>query len=117
MDRRFVLICGGDRQRYRPGEFDGLAAAVRANPLAALVCVTGPMAANIEAALRAAGFDAIVEVADTEEAVERALDVAGAAVVFSPGCGTGTGFADKYVRGEAFDDAVSKLVSTGQALP
>jgi UDP-N-acetylmuramoylalanine-D-glutamate ligase len=117
LDRRFVLICGGDRQRYRTGEFDLLAQAVGTNPQAALVCTMGPMAANIEAALRRAGFDAVVRAAAMEEAVERALDVTGVAVVFSPGCGTGTEFADKYVRGEAFDDAVSKLVSAGQALP
>jgi UDP-N-acetylmuramoylalanine-D-glutamate ligase len=117
LDRRFVLICGGDRQRYRPGEFDLLARAVGANPQAALVCTMGPMAANIEAALRRAGFGAVVRAAGMVEAVERALEVTGAVVVFSPGCGTGSLFADKYVRGEAFDDTVSKLVSTGQALP
>jgi len=117
LERRFVLICGGDRQRYRPGEFDLLAQAVGANPQAALVCTMGPMAANIEAALRRAGFDAVVRAAGVVEAVERAVAAPGAAVVFSPGCGTGELFADKYVRGEAFDDAVSKLVSAGQALP
>jgi UDP-N-acetylmuramoylalanine--D-glutamate ligase len=117
LDRRFVLICGGDRQRYRPGEFDLLAHAVGANPQATMVCTVGPMAANIQAALRTAGFDAVVRAAGIEEAVERAMEVPGAAVVFSPGCGTGAEFADKYVRGEAFDDAVSKLVSISQALP
>jgi UDP-N-acetylmuramoylalanine-D-glutamate ligase len=75
------------------------------------------MAANIEAALCRAGFEAVVRTAGVVEAVERALAVTGAMVVFSPGCGTGRLFADKYVRGEAFDDAVSKLVSTGQTLP
>lgn len=115
LERRFVLICGGDRQRYRPGEFDRLAEAVGAKPQAALVCTMGPMAANLEAAFRAVGFDAIVSCADVAEAVERALEVAGATVVFSPGCGTGREFADKYVRGETFDDVVSKLVSAGQA--
>jgi UDP-N-acetylmuramoylalanine--D-glutamate ligase len=117
LERRFVLICGGDRQRYRLGEFDLLAQLVGANPQAALVCTMGPMAANIEAALRRAGFDAVVRAAGVVEAVERALEVPGATVVFSPGCGTGELFADKYVRGEAFDDAVSKLVFAGQALP
>jgi len=116
LGRRFVLLCGGDRQRYRPGEFDLLAQAVGANPQAALVCTMGPMAANIEAALHAAGFDAIISCAGMVEAVERAMEVPGAAVVFSPGCGTGQLFADKYVRGEAFDDAVSKLVSADQAV-
>jgi UDP-N-acetylmuramoylalanine-D-glutamate ligase len=117
LERRFVLICGGDRQRYRPGEFDVLAQAVAANPLVALVCTMGPMAANLEVALHRAEFDAVVRAAGVVEAVERALEVTGAAVVFSPGCGTGQLFADKYVRGEAFDDAVSKLVFSGQALP
>jgi UDP-N-acetylmuramoylalanine-D-glutamate ligase len=120
LDRRFVLICGGDRQRYRHGEFDPLAAAVRANPHAVLVCTMGAMAGNIEASLRTAGFDAVVRCAHLEAAVERAIEVAGAVVVLSPGCGTGTGpgapFADKYARGEAFDDAVSKLVSSDQAV-
>jgi UDP-N-acetylmuramoylalanine-D-glutamate ligase len=116
LDQPFVLICGGDRQRYRPGEFDQLAAAVHANPHAALVCATGPMAGNIAGSLRTTGFDAIVHATDLDAAVERALDVAGAAVVFSPGCGTGSQFTDKYARGEAFDDAVSKLVSNGQAV-
>ena len=115
LDHRFVLICGGDRQRYRPGEFDSLANAVGGNPHAVLVCTTGPMAANIEASLRTAGFDAVVKAAHLEEAVERAMDVTGAAVVFSPGCGTGSLFPDKHVRGEAFDDAVSKVVSSDQA--
>jgi UDP-N-acetylmuramoylalanine--D-glutamate ligase len=115
LDRRFVLICGGDRQRYRPGEFDRLARAVRANPHAALVCTTGAMAANIEASLHAVGFDAVVRSAHIAGAVERAVDVSGAAVVFSPGCGTGAQFADKYARGETFDEAVSKLVSGDQA--
>ncbi|MGH8835541.1 MAG: Mur ligase family protein [Actinomycetes bacterium] len=116
LDRRFVLICGGDRQRYRPGEFDPLAAAVRANPHAALVCTIGAMAANIEASLWAVGFDRVVRCARLEEGVEHAMDVTGAVVVFSPGCGAGSMFADKYTRGEAFDDAVSKLVSGGQAV-
>lgn len=116
LDRRFVLICGGDRQRYRPGEFDSLAEAVGANPHAALVCTMGPMAGNIETSLRTVGFDAVVSCAHIAiaEAVERAMEVTGAVVVFSPGCGTGSQFADKYVRGEAFDDAVSKLVSSDQ---
>jgi UDP-N-acetylmuramoylalanine-D-glutamate ligase len=117
LDHRFVLICGGDRQRYRPGEFDSLAEAVRANPHAVLVCTTGPMAPNIEASLRTTGFDAVVRAAHVDEAVERAMDVAGAAVVFSPGCGTGSLFPDKHVRGEAFDDAVSKAVPSDQASP
>jgi UDP-N-acetylmuramoylalanine-D-glutamate ligase len=116
LERRFVLICGGDRQRYRQGEFDPLARAVATNPQAELVCTMGPMAANIEAALSTAGFGAVVRVTGMVEAVERALEVTGAVVVFSPGCGTGRAFADKYVRGEAFDDAISKLVSTAQAL-
>jgi len=115
LDHRFVLICGGDRQRYRPGEFDSLADAVGANPHAALVCTMGPMAHNIEASLRTFGFDAVVYTTDLEEAVERAMQVTGAVVVFSPGCGTGSLFPDKHVRGEAFDDAVSKHVSTDQA--
>lgn len=117
LDRRFVLICGGDRQRYRPGEFDSLARAVGANPHAALVCTMGPMAGNIEASLRSVGFDAVVPTADLAQAVERAIGVTGAAVVFSPGCGTGSLFADKHVRGEAFDDVVSTLVSSGKAAP
>jgi len=115
LDHQFVLICGGDRQRYRPGEFDSLAAAVAANPHAALVCTMGAMADNIEASLRTVGFGAVVRSAHVDEAVERAADVSGAVVVFSPGCGTGSLFADKYLRGEAFDDAISKLVSSGQA--
>lgn len=115
LDRRFVLICGGDRQRYRPGEFDSLARAVGANPHAALVCTMGPMADNIELSLRRIGFDAVVYAAHLGEAVERAMVVTGAVVVFSPGCGTGSLFADKYVRGEAFDDALAKLVSSDQA--
>jgi UDP-N-acetylmuramoylalanine-D-glutamate ligase len=117
-DRPFVLICGGDRQRYRPGEFDQLAAAVRANPHTALVCTMGPMADHIAAALHATGFaePAVVHAADLETAVERALDVTGTTVVFSPGCGTGSLFTDKYTRGEAFDDAVTKLLSNDQAI-
>lgn len=111
LDRRFVLICGGDRQRYRPGEFDGLAQAVAANPHAALVCVIGPMGGNIAAALRAAGFHEVVSCADLVGAVERAAGVEEAAVVFSPGCGTGTQFQDKYRRGEVFDDAIAALLS------
>ena len=116
LDQPFVLICGGDRQRYRPGEFDQLAAAVHANPHAALVCTMGPMADHIAASLRAAGFHAVALVARLEAAVERAVDVTGAAVVFSPGCGTGSLFADKYTRGEAFDDAVSKLIHSDQTV-
>jgi UDP-N-acetylmuramoylalanine-D-glutamate ligase len=116
LDRRFVLICGGDRQRYRLGEFDSLARAVGASPHAALVCTMGAMAASIEASLREFGFDAVVRSTHIAEAVERAMKVNGAAVVFSPGCGTGSQFADKYARGETFDDAVSKLVSSDQAI-
>jgi UDP-N-acetylmuramoylalanine--D-glutamate ligase len=115
LDRRFVLICGGDRQRYRPGEFDSLARAVGANPNVVLVCTMGPMAGNIEASLATIGFDAVISTSHLEEAVERATDVTGAVVVFSPGCGTGPLFADKHVRGEAFDDAVANLVSSDQA--
>jgi UDP-N-acetylmuramoylalanine-D-glutamate ligase len=77
----------------------------------------GPRAPNIEASLRTTGFDAVVRAAHVDEAVERAMDVAGAAVVFSPGCGTGSLFPDKHVRGDAFDDAVSKAVSSDQASP
>jgi UDP-N-acetylmuramoylalanine-D-glutamate ligase len=115
LDRRFVLICGGDRQRYHPGEFDSLARAVGANPHAALVCAMGPMAGNIEASLATIGFHAVISTAHLEEAVERAMNVTGAVVVFSPGCGTGALFPDKHVRGEAFDDAVANLVSSDQA--
>ena len=115
LDRRFVLVCGGDRQRYRVGEFDDLAQAVSANRHAALVCVTGPMAGHLEAALRAAGFDAVTACGDLTAAVTRGLAVADAALVFSPGCGTGTLFTDKYERGEAFDDAVAAVLPDGQA--
>ena len=111
MAERFVLICGGDRQRYRPGEFDALAAAVAASPHAALVCTTGPMAGHLERALCAAGFDALARCTGIPDAVDRALGVAEAAVVFSPGCGTGSLFLDKYERGESFDDAVSARTS------
>jgi UDP-N-acetylmuramoylalanine-D-glutamate ligase len=117
LDRRFVLVCGGDRQRYRPGEFAVLARAVSTSRHAALVCATGPMAGHIEAALRAANFDAVVVCGDLTDAVSRALDVPGAALAFSPGCGTGSLFTDKYERGEAFDDVVSALLSGGQAVP
>jgi UDP-N-acetylmuramoylalanine--D-glutamate ligase len=115
LDRRFVLICGGDRQRYRPGEFDSLAQAVSANPHAALVCTMGPMAGNIETSLATTGFHAVIPTSHLKEAVQRALDVTGAVVVFSPGCGTGSLFADKHARGDAFDDAVANLVSSDQA--
>ena len=114
---RFVLICGGDRQRYRSGEFDVLAAAVKTNPGTALVCTTGPLAGEIEASLRRVGFDAVIRCDDVEHAVTRAVAEAGAALVFSPGCGTGSLFLDKYRRGEVFDNAVATAVSGGQALP
>jgi UDP-N-acetylmuramoylalanine-D-glutamate ligase len=116
IDYPFVLVCGGDRQRYRPGEFDALAASVATNPHVALVCTTGPMAGHIEHALRRAGFGSIAPTPDIPHAVERALDVPGAAVVFSPGCGTGSLFSDKYARGEVFDDAVTGLLSEGQTV-
>jgi UDP-N-acetylmuramoylalanine-D-glutamate ligase len=115
LDRPFTLVCGGDRQRYRPGEFDLLARTVAANPHAGLVCTIGPMAGNLAAAFRAAGVDAVVRTADLDEAVERALACSTPVLVFSPGCGTGSQFADKYARGEAFDRAVRTLVSAGQA--
>ncbi|HET8643789.1 MAG TPA: hypothetical protein VFM37_17770 [Pseudonocardiaceae bacterium] len=117
LDQRFALICGGDRQRYREGEFRPLAAAVAANPHAGPVYTIGPMAGHLTAALQAAGFRAVARAADLDQAVERALREPATTVVFSPGCGTGAMFADKYVRGEAFDDAVTRLVSAGQTTP
>ncbi|HEY6748803.1 MAG TPA: hypothetical protein VI357_24190 [Mycobacteriales bacterium] len=115
LDRPFALVCGGDRQRYRPGEFDHLARTVAANPHAGLVCTVGPMAGNLAAAFHAAGVDTVVRAADLDEAVERAVASPAPVLVFSPGCGTGSQFPDKYARGEAFDRAVRTLVSARQA--
>ena len=113
----FVLICGGDRQRYRPGEFDLLAQALAANRSTAGVITTGPMAAPIEAALVTAGWNEFRRAESVPHAVELAMAVPNVAVVFSPGCGTGNLFVDKYARGEEFDDAVDRLVPAGQAVP
>jgi UDP-N-acetylmuramoylalanine-D-glutamate ligase len=115
LDRPFVLVCGGDRQRYRPGEFDALARAVAGNPRAVRVCTLGPMSAPLERALRVAGFAAVDPCVRLEQAVQRALETPAEVVAFSPGCGTGAEFPDKYARGEAFDRAVATLVSAGQA--
>ncbi len=112
----FVLICGGDRQRYRPGEFDDLARALAANRMTAGVVTTGPMAAPIEAALVAAGCRDFCRADSVRHAVELAMAIPDVAVVFSPGCGTGTLFVDKYARGEEFDAAVDRLVPAGQAV-
>ncbi len=112
----FVLICGGDRQRYRPGEFDDLARALAANRMTAGVVTTGPMAAPIEAALVAAGCSDFCRADSVRHAVELAMAIPDVAVVFSPGCGTGTLFVDKYARGEEFDAAVDRLVPAGQAV-
>jgi UDP-N-acetylmuramoylalanine--D-glutamate ligase len=114
LDEPFVLICGGDRQRYWDGEFDVLATALVGNPWTAGVVVTaGPMTPHLAASLRAAGCP-FVDADDIPHAVERALEVTGAAVVFSPACGTGTLFLDKYERGELFDAALDRLVPAGQ---
>ncbi len=114
LDEPFVLICGGDRQRYHAGEFDPLAAAVAGNPHAGpVVVLAGPMAGHLEDALSAAGC-AFTTAAGIDDAVERALAVDDAAVVFSPACGTGTLFIDKYERGELFDAALDRLVPAGQ---
>jgi UDP-N-acetylmuramoylalanine-D-glutamate ligase len=115
LDRTFVLICGGDRQRYQAGEFDGLARAVAGNPHARRVYALGPMAGHLVAALRAAGFAAADPCEGLEQAVERALRTPAEVVAFSPGCGTGAEFPDKYARGEAFDRAIANLVPAGQA--
>ena len=117
LDRPFVLICGGDRQLYRPGEFGQLARTVAGNPHAVRVCVLGPMAGHIRAALGSVGFAATDWCAGLDQAVERALATPAEVVVFSPGCGTGSDFADKYARGEAFDRAVARLVPAGQTAP
>ncbi|MGI9031144.1 MAG: Mur ligase family protein [Ilumatobacteraceae bacterium] len=115
LDEPFVLLCGGDRQRYTAGEFDQLAQAVAANPHArAVVVLPGPMARHLGAALADARC-AFVTVDSITAAVERALAVDDAAIVFSPACGTGTLFLDKYERGEQFDAAIDRLVPAGQA--
>jgi UDP-N-acetylmuramoylalanine-D-glutamate ligase len=84
------------------------------------VCVTGPMAPHISAALRAAGCGRATVCPSLEDAVARAAAVADAAIVFSPGCGVGTMYADKYARGEAFDAAVgalgARVVPAGEAV-
>jgi UDP-N-acetylmuramoylalanine-D-glutamate ligase len=72
------------------------------------------MAGHIGQSLRRAGFSAIAFASGIPEAVERALRVPDATVVFSPGCGTGSLFPDKYARGEAFDEAATKLVPDAQ---
>jgi len=114
LDQPFVLICGGDRERYREGEFDELAAALATNPCTTFVVTTGPMAAHLEAALASAGYSSLARADSIGDALERALDVEAAAVVFSPACGTGSLFIDKHERGELFDAALDRLVPTGQ---
>ena len=112
MQQAFVLICGGDRQQYNPGEFDQLALAVATNRHAVQVLVVGAMSDNIAAALRSIGFCEVAKAASIPEAVERAIEVSGATVVFSPGCNPWPEFVDKYERGENFDLAVSNLLSS-----
>jgi UDP-N-acetylmuramoylalanine-D-glutamate ligase len=114
-ERRFTLICGGDRQRYRDGEFDVLAWAIAANPVAAFVFTMGPMAPHIEASLRGAGIDWFTRVDTIAEAVTRAVELPDVAIVFSPGCGVGTIWSDKYERGEEFDAATAAVVPVRQA--
>lgn len=115
-ERPFVLICGGNRQRYRRGEFDQLARAVADNPGAAMVCTMGPMAEHIEQALAEVGFSTVERTADLSAAVTTAGAVPHAAVVFSPACGEGDMFLDKHARGAAFDDAVDAMESHDQAI-
>jgi UDP-N-acetylmuramoylalanine-D-glutamate ligase len=114
LDEPFVLICGGDRQRSYEGEFDEMATALAGNRHTAGVVVTdGPMAANLAGSLGAAGCPFVVA-EDIPQAIQQALDVTGAAIVFSPACGTGTLFADKYDRGDLFDAALDRLVPAAQ---
>lgn len=104
-----VLICGGDRQLYREGEFADLARAIAESDAVVATITLGPMAGHLEDELAAAGAAAHRTAPDLAEAVRLALGH-DATVVFSPGCGTGTMYPDKYVRGEEFDRVVEGLL-------
>ena len=122
LTRPTVLIAGGDRQRYRPGEFAALAAAIAANPAIERVLLIGPMAPHLAAELAARGRTGEV-MPGLAEAFKAAVATPGRGgdggeadgrpapdVVFSPGCGTGADFVDLYERGEVFDGLVAALV-------
>jgi len=58
---------------------------------------------------------ALLAVGQTVVVVSRNIDLSVGSVLGFVALITGSLFADKYLRGEAFDDAISKLVSSGQA--
>ena len=107
-----VLVCGGDRQLYRPGEFAELAEATAGNPAVVQVITMGPMAPHLHEEFAAAGVTRVQQTPDLASAVGAAANgciAHDATLVFSPGCGTGTMHVDKYARGEEFDLVVGRL--------
>ena len=113
LDEPSVLVCGGDRQLYRPGEFAELAAAVAGNPAVVQVVTIGPMAPHLEAEFAAVGVVRVRRAADLAAAVSEAAGggmARDATLVFSPGCGTGALYVDRYARGEEFDRVVGRLL-------
>ncbi|MEO8135339.1 MAG: cyanophycin synthetase, partial [Betaproteobacteria bacterium] len=105
LDRKSVLIAGGDGKGQ---DFTPLVPVVRNHARA--VVLLGRDAPILERALRAAGVD-LVNVANIEEAVRRAFELAqpGDAVLLSPACASWDMFRDYVDRGNRFVSAVRSL--------
>ncbi|HZO91048.1 MAG TPA: UDP-N-acetylmuramoyl-L-alanine--D-glutamate ligase [Chthonomonadaceae bacterium] len=106
LDRPAVVIAGGVNKGL---DFAPLAPALRAR--AKHLLLIGKAAEEMEAVLRAGGYEAISRAATLEEAVFRASQMAspGEAVILSPACASFDMFADFEARGAAFRQAVRAL--------
>lgn len=106
----FVLITGGSRQAPLDDEFHRLAWSIANNKNVEKVFCIGDMRERLAHSFKQFEFDDYMLQSDLESAVVEAINNGAGCIVFSPGCGSGDEFFDKYERGEVFDDYIRKYL-------
>lgn len=104
-----IIILGGSSKN---AEFREMAEAVTADRSIKAVILTGQTGKVIEAALKKAGYDRLIEQADTmPEIVQKAIGECqpGDVVLLSPGCASFGSYVDYKDRGKKFIQAVNQM--------
>ncbi|MCP4131495.1 MAG: hypothetical protein GY754_11000 [bacterium] len=107
LNMNFILITGGNRQAPLEDEFDSLAGSIARNRYCKKIFILGPMTNRISAALESKGFCNFTPANNLASAVQEAVKERRSSgihtIVFSPGCGVGDEYSDKYERGFLFE--------------
>ena len=106
----FILITGGSRQVPRKEEFYGLVDEIIKNTYLIKVIILGPIRKLLSRVLVEKEYNNFILEDSLKECVINSLQYNFSTLVFSPGCGVGNEYTDKYERGEHFDAIIKEVI-------